>query len=54
MRAELSVATLTNVNITLVYTPLEQVVVHEIYGARIAINAVLIKCETDKLSDKTR
>ena len=32
----------------------EQVVVHEIYGARIAVNTLLIKCETDKLSDKTR
>ena len=37
-----------------VYTPLEKVVVHEIYRARFAINTVLIKCETDKLSDKTR
>ena len=36
-----------------VYTPLEKVVVHEIYRAQIAINTVLIKCETDKLSDKT-
>ena len=32
----------------------EQVVVHEIYGAQIAVNTVLIKCETDMLSDRTR
>ena len=32
----------------------EQVVVHEIYRARLAVNTVLIKCETDKLSDNTR
>ena len=32
----------------------EQVVVYEIYRARLAVNTVLIKCETDKLSDKTR
>ena len=47
------VATVAHVNITSVYTPLEQVVVHEIYGTRIAINVVVIKCETDKLSDNT-